>query len=57
MKQGPLIAFVVVIAATGFIPYFMSDLTWSRGGGDVVLIVLGVIVLGLVVWEGRIRSK
>ena len=57
MKRGPLIVFVLVVAGTCFIPYFMSEMTWARGGGDVVLIVLGGIVLGLVVWEERIRSK
>jgi hypothetical protein len=57
MKQGPLIAFLILGASMWLVPHFMSEGTWSRGGGDVVLIVLGVIVLGLVVWEGRIKSK
>jgi hypothetical protein len=57
MKQGPLIAFGVLAIVMCFVPRFMSEMTWARGGGDVVLIVLGVIVLGLVAWDRRIRRR
>jgi membrane protein YdbS with pleckstrin-like domain len=57
MKQGPLIAFVVLCAGMGVVPYFVSEKAWATGVGDIVIVVAGIITVGLIWWETRIRSR
>ena len=57
MKQKPLIAFGVLCAALQVVSYFISDQAWSRGVGDLLIVVFGVIVLALILWERRIRAN
>ena len=57
MKQGPMIAFAVLCAGIWLVPYFISEKTWARGGGDAVIVVFAIITLGLILWERRIRSR
>ena len=52
-----MIAFVVLLLGLWVVPYFVSEKAWARGGGDVVIVVFGIITLGLIWWERRIRSR
>jgi hypothetical protein len=57
MRRAPLIAFGVLCAALQVVAYFVSEQAWSRGVGDLLIVGFGVIVLGLILWERRIRSN
>jgi len=56
MKQAPIVVFCALALAVGAATHFISESWWARGGGDAVLIAMGVIVLGLIVWERRLNS-
>jgi hypothetical protein len=52
-----MIVFVVLCAGMWVVPYFVSEKAWATGVGDIVIVVAGLITVGLIRWEMRIRSR
>ena len=54
MKRGPWIVFGVFSILLLFVPRFLPDKPWM---GDVLVVAVAAVVLGLVIWERRLIAK
>lgn len=54
-RHAPWIALLVLMIIAAAIPFFVDELTWARGGGDVALVVFGLCLLALALWERAVK--